>query len=128
MLLSIRLGKINALQLAASNKPPMGVGQKGPAVAAIQELLRDLGYPLPLSFRAGKADGVFGSETKLKVEAYQKSAALKPDGVVGRLTLAKLDELIIKNDILEEHTEAEVAQRERENGSLPLSRRTRSAT
>src|SRR4051794_40624189 len=115
MLLSVRLGKIHALQLAAANNPPLGVGQTGDGVAAIQSLLRDLGYDFPISFPRGKADGVFGSETKRNVEAYQKDAGLAPDGVVGRMTLAKLDELIVKNNILEEHTDAEVAHRDTKN-------------
>src|SRR5689334_13545607 len=105
MLRSARLGKIHALQLAASNNPPLMVGQSGAGVAALQDLLRDLGYDFPISFRKGKADGVFGAETKHNVEAFQRAAGLKPDGVVGRMTLAKLDALIIENNILEEHTE-----------------------
>src|SRR5947209_4271301 len=128
MLLSVRLGKIPALQAAASNSPPLMVGQTGDGVAAIQSLLRDLGFDFPISFRTGKADGIFGAETKSKVEAFQKGAALKPDGIVGRLTLAALDELIVKNNILEEHIEAEVATRDLLNNSLPLNRRTRVAT
>src|SRR5688500_4615105 len=99
MLLSARLGKIPALQLAASNNPPLLVGHTGAGVAAIQELLRDLGYGFPVSFSKGKADGIFGSETKRNVEAFQRSIGLKPDGIVGRMTLAALDELIIKNNI-----------------------------
>jgi peptidoglycan hydrolase-like protein with peptidoglycan-binding domain len=33
-----------------------------------------------------------GSETKGNVEAFQRNNALNPDGIVGRMTLAKLDE------------------------------------
>lgn len=128
MLQSVRLGKIHMLQLAASNNPPLMVGQTGDGVAAIQELLRDLGYDFPISFPEGKADGIFGSETKRNVEAFQKKAALKPDGIVGRMTLAKLDELIVNNNILEDHTEAEYAHRDLKNRSLPMNRRTRVAT
>jgi|SRR5208337_2145181 peptidoglycan hydrolase-like protein with peptidoglycan-binding domain len=128
MLLSVRLGKIHALQLAASNNPPLMVGQTGVGVAAIQDLLRDLGYDFPISYRKGKADGIFGAETKGNVEAYQRDAGLKPDGIVGRMTLAKLDELIVKNNILEEHKEAEVAFCDVKNRSLPMNRRTRVAT
>jgi peptidoglycan hydrolase-like protein with peptidoglycan-binding domain len=81
MLLSVRLGKIRALQLAASNNPPLMAGQTGDGVAAVQDLLRDLGYDFPVSFRKGKADGIFGSETKRNVEAFQRDNALKPDGI-----------------------------------------------
>ena len=128
MLLSVRLGKVHALQLAASNNPPLMVGQTGDGVAAIQDLLRDLGYNFSVSFRKGKADGVFGSETKRNVEAFQKHAGLKQDGIVGRMTLAKLDELIVKNNILEEHTEGEVALAEMKNRTFPMNLRTRVAT
>lgn len=128
MLLSVRLGKIHALQLAASNNPPLMVGQTGAGVAAIQDLLRDLGYDFPISFQNGKADGVFGSETKRNVEAFQRDAGLKPDGIVGRMTLAKLDKLIVENNILEEHTEAEVAHHDMKNRSFPMNLRTRVAT
>jgi len=128
MLRSRRLGKIHALQLAGSNNPPLMVGHTGNGVAAIQELLRDLGYDFPVSFRGRKADGIYGAETKRNVEAFQREAGLKPDGIVGRMTLAKLDELIILNDILEEHTEAEVANRDMKNRCLPMNRRTCVAT
>src|SRR5262245_45819097 len=128
MLQSLRLGKIPALQLAASNNPPLMVGQTGAGVAAIQDLLRDLGYDFPISFTKGKADGVYGTETKRNVEAYQRDTALKPDGIMGRMTLAKLDELIVKNNILEEHTLAEVADRDRKNRCLPMNLRTCVAT
>lgn len=128
MLLSVRLGKIHALQLAAANNPPLAEGQTGDGVAAIQGLLRDLGYAFPVSFRKGKADGIFGPETKGNVQAYQRDAGLKPDGIVGRLTLAKLDELIVKNNVLEEHTEAQAATRDAQNRLLPMNLRSRVAT
>jgi peptidoglycan hydrolase-like protein with peptidoglycan-binding domain len=128
MLRSLRLGKVPALQLAASNNPPLMVGQTSDGVAAIQDLLRDLGFDFPISFRKGKADGIFGSETKGNVEAFQKNNALKPDGIAGRMTLAKLDDLIVNNNVLEEHTEAEVALRDLKDRSLPLNQRTLVAT
>jgi peptidoglycan hydrolase-like protein with peptidoglycan-binding domain len=128
MLLSVRLGKIKALQQAASNNPPLMTGQRGEGVAAVQELLRDLGYDFPLSFRNGKADGIFGSETKRNVEAFQKASGLKPDGIAGRMTLGKLDELIVKNNVLEHHTEAEIAFHDMKNRHLPMNARTRMAT
>jgi peptidoglycan hydrolase-like protein with peptidoglycan-binding domain len=128
MLRSIRLGRIRALQLAASNNPPLMVGQTNDGVATVQLLLRDLGYDFPVSFRKGKADGVFGSETKRSVEAFQKKSALKADGIVGRMTLEKLDDLIVKNNILEEHTEIDAAMRDMRNRSAPTRQKTRMAT
>lgn len=127
MLLSVRLGKIRALQQAASNNPPLMAGQTGDGVAAVQGLLLDLGFDFPVSFKKGKADGIFGSETKRNVEAFQKDNALKPDGIVGRLTLQKLDELVVKNNVLEEHTEAEAALHDTRDRARPLNRKTRSA-
>ncbi len=93
-------------------------------MAAIQQLLRDLGYDFPVSFRHGKADGIFGAETKRNVEAFQKKAALKPDGIVGRNTLQKLDQMIADNNILEEHTDAEMAFRDARNRCAPLNQKT----
>lgn len=128
MLLSVRLGKVRTLQLAAANTPPLSVGQTNDGVAAVQCLLRDLGYDFPVSFHKGPADGVFGAETKRNVEAFQKKSALKPDGIAGRMTLGALDELIIKNNILEDHTEAQYAARDTRERALPFNRKTRSAT
>jgi peptidoglycan hydrolase-like protein with peptidoglycan-binding domain len=128
MLLSLRLGRIASLQMAASNNPPLMVGMTNDGVAAVQSLLRDLGYDFPASFRKGKADGIFGAETKRNVEAFQGSVGLKRDGIVGRMTLAAFDQLIIKNNILEERTEAELAFHETRERSLPLGLRTHFVT
>jgi peptidoglycan hydrolase-like protein with peptidoglycan-binding domain len=127
MLFSLRLGKIPSLQSAALNRPPLKHGDTGVAVAALQELLRDLGYDFPRSFRKGNADGIFGDETTRNVEAFQRNASLKADGVVGTVTLRKLDDLIIENNIIEEHTIQEITMRGMQNRYLPLSRRTCSA-
>jgi hypothetical protein len=57
-------------------------------VQAIQQALYDLGFSLP----ARGVDGIFGPETKLAVEAFQKAnPPLDDDGVVGRHTMAALD-------------------------------------
>jgi peptidoglycan hydrolase-like protein with peptidoglycan-binding domain len=127
MLFSLRLGNIPSLQSAALNRPPLKKGDAGVAVAVLQELLRDLGYDFSRSFRKGNADGMFGDETRRNVEAFQRNASLKVDGVVGTVTLRTLDDLIIENNILEKHTVQEITMREMQNRYLPLNRRTCSA-
>jgi peptidoglycan hydrolase-like protein with peptidoglycan-binding domain len=127
MLFSLRLGKIPSLQSAALNRPPLKKGDTGLAVAVLQELLRDLGYDFPRSFRRGNADAIFGDETRRNVEAFQRNSSLKADGIVGTVTLRTLDDLIIENNILEEHTVQEIAMRGMQNRYLPLNRRTCSA-
>ena len=60
------------------------VGSKGKAVVAMQLALIEKG------FLKGKADGDFGPGTKRAVVAYQRSAGLMTDGVVGPRVLASL--------------------------------------
>jgi peptidoglycan hydrolase-like protein with peptidoglycan-binding domain/spore germination protein YaaH len=59
-------------------------GCRGDDVKALQRMLNELG------FQAGTADGIFGSGTKLAVMRFQSDNGLKADGVVGKMTLAKL--------------------------------------
>ncbi|MBX7266576.1 peptidoglycan-binding protein [Micromonospora sp. Llam7] len=61
-------------------------GQSGPAVRDLQQRLDELGY------WTGKSDGVFGNLTEQAVYAVQKTAGLRPDGVVGPKTRAALAE------------------------------------
>ena len=49
------------------------------AVLALQHLLRDLGYEVPM-------DGVFGLDTDAAVRMIQRRQGLDPDGIVGPLT------------------------------------------
>jgi peptidoglycan hydrolase-like protein with peptidoglycan-binding domain len=111
MLFCVRLGKIPRLQSAADNRPSLKIGESGPAVAAVQSLLLDLGYKFPISFKHGHADGVFGAETEKNVKAFQLKSGLVADGVLGAKTLAALDSLVIHNDILEEHDPREFRAR-----------------
>lgn len=128
MLFSYRLGRHPTLQAAAANNPPLMAGQTNDGIAAVQDLLRDLGYDFPVSFKNHKPDGIFGAETKRNVEAFQRDSSLRPDGIAGRMTLEKLNALIIKNDALEERSQVEVLHHEAKNRALPPYRRTRSAT
>jgi len=64
-------------------------GDKGPEVAQLQEALIRLGYLDP-RVRAGGLGG-FGPATERAVKAFQASAGLNVDGVVGPVTRAALD-------------------------------------
>lgn len=63
-------------------------GDKGPAVLALQQRLRDLGYWL------GTPDGTYGGLTVQAVMAFQKVEGLERDGIVGPGTAAALDQAI----------------------------------
>lgn len=58
-------------------------GDRGDTVTALQEVLSALGY-------RASADGVFGPETEVAVEAFQSDRNLRPDGVAGPATLRAL--------------------------------------
>jgi len=60
------------------------LGSSGPEVADLQNTLRARG------FDPGASDGSFGPGTAAAVEAFQRSAGLNPDGVVGPQTAAAL--------------------------------------
>jgi hypothetical protein len=73
----------------------MNPGAKGPGVAAVQQGLIDLGFPMPLSTRRfGAPDGIFGKETTRCVQTFQRQQSLIPDGSVGKNTMAKLDAML----------------------------------
>ena len=63
-----------------SSPPKLSVGDKGPAVARLQQQLSAAG------FNPGAADGDFGPATKAAVTAFQKDRGLVADGVVGPAT------------------------------------------
>lgn len=66
--------------------PELSVGAEGTFVIKMQNLLIDAGYPL---VKYG-ADGIFGSETKASVVAFQKDAGLPETGVCDEETWKKL--------------------------------------
>ncbi|HYZ22250.1 MAG TPA: papain-like cysteine protease family protein [Rhodopila sp.] len=73
----------------------MKPGTRGAGVAAVQQGLIDLGFAMPLSTRRfGVPDGIFGSETSNRVQAFQRQQHLTPDGTVGQHTMARLDSLL----------------------------------
>ena len=59
-------------------------GCTGDAVKTLQEKLNALGYD------CGSVDGIFGAKTYAAVTAFQKANSLGVDGIVGKLTWAKL--------------------------------------
>lgn len=62
------------------------IRMKGNDVKSIQKALMDRGYDLG---KAG-ADGIFGKKSDTAVRAFQKSAKLKVDGIVGKNTVTAL--------------------------------------
>jgi peptidoglycan hydrolase-like protein with peptidoglycan-binding domain len=95
LLQSNRLSKDPQLRKAAENQPPLTKGLQGTGVAELQDLLADLGYFLSKSFGKGRADGIYGIETESAVRQFQKDQKLKPDGIAGRMTLARLDDIVL---------------------------------
>lgn len=83
------------LQRAAANQPVMRQGERGDAVALVQDALVDLGFSMPLTTKQGTAfpDGIFGQETLRAVADFQSRQGLLRDGVLGRNTLHTLDRL-----------------------------------
>lgn len=77
----------NATALAAVAPAPdklLKQGARGEDVKMVQKLLADTGY------YAGQVDGVFGGATLEAVQKFQSYNGLKPDGVVGKETIAFL--------------------------------------
>ena len=60
------------------------VGSQGDEVRQIQKKLKELGYD------PGKADGIYGEQTKNAVIAFQKAKGLSADGIAGPKTLEAL--------------------------------------
>lgn len=72
-------------------------GMSGDIVTEIQNLLIQKGYT-NIS-KTNKPDGIFGIRTLNSVKKFQELNGLKPDGIVGKLTYAKLtDTNAVKND------------------------------
>jgi peptidoglycan hydrolase-like protein with peptidoglycan-binding domain len=92
---SPRLAGDPRLQQAYHDAPPLRAGESSPSVATIQQVLIEQGFPLPISTKkTGKPDGIYGSETKAAVQAFQAKFKLDKDGVVGHDTLDAMDKLL----------------------------------
>ena len=81
---------------AANNKRrPIGFPETGDGVERVQLALINLDFPLPRSTRkTGTPDGIFGGETLSALKAFQRSKALKDDGMAGPDTLERMDQLL----------------------------------
>jgi len=92
-----RFSKNARLAQVSNSNPSMRQGEKGEAVAMIQQAFVDLGFSMPITTGSGRrlADGIFGAETFRVVSQFQKANGLTADGIVGRLTIARLDALIL---------------------------------
>lgn len=69
---------------AVTNMQTLRNGSRGTQVKILQWLLNENG------FDAGKADGIFGSNTEKALKAYQRQKRLSVDGICGKNTWAKL--------------------------------------
>jgi peptidoglycan hydrolase-like protein with peptidoglycan-binding domain len=96
VLRSLRFRSDSRFQAAANNRPPMRQGERGRGVQMLQKALIDLGFPMPISTqRRVSPDGIYGSETTATVRKFQQKYGLKVDGVVGRNTMSRLDQLFV---------------------------------
>lgn len=58
-------------------------GSRGADVKTLQQMLKNLGYSLAV-------DGIFGPGTQKVVKSFQKSVGITVDGIVGKVTIGKL--------------------------------------
>ncbi|MDN3670812.1 DUF4157 domain-containing protein [Echinicola jeungdonensis] len=77
------------LEAAFDNEHYIKNGSRGESVRKIQAALMEIGYDLP----EFGADGIFGSETKSAVTAFQNEFSLAVDGIVGPETMGTLDNI-----------------------------------
>src|SRR5262245_27219368 len=90
---SSRLRDDLRLQEAFDNAPVIEKNETSDGVKTLQRALKELGYPLPISFaKTGDADGIFEDETEAQVKQFQRDSHLSDDGKVGRDTLRALDD------------------------------------
>lgn len=103
MLRSRRLGSNPFVANASENSPAFRFGDKNDGVAILQDLLVDLGFPMPITTGNGQifADGIYGAETTATVKKFQLREGLAADGVAGRMTLQRLDEIVLTTPHLE---------------------------
>lgn len=67
------------------NMKTLRINSTGTQVWVLQQLLNRT-----VDFTCGKADGIFGTKTLAAVRAFQEANGLTVDGIVGKLTWAKL--------------------------------------
>ncbi len=83
-----------------NNGPPLQVGSTGSGVKCLQIALACLGQQLPRSIKIGtfEADGIFGQETRQAVINFQRQQPLQADGIAGRQTISRLDNILNVGD------------------------------
>ena len=69
---------------APAKLPTLLLGSRSSDVKTLQEMLNAKGY------NAGSVDGIFGRNTRAAVIAFQNANGLAADGIVGKLTWARL--------------------------------------
>ena len=84
-----------------ANKIVLKNGAKGTGVGNVQAFLHLVGNRLPRSIKQGQTDGIFGPETEAFVKKFQAQAGLKADGIVGRLTLTAMDQVLVDKPFLD---------------------------
>ncbi len=84
---SPRLAGNPLFENVSDNRAVIGIGDRGPEVRRIQQLLIDLGFRLPVS----GANGNFATETENAVKAFQRREGLNDDGRVEATTINALD-------------------------------------
>lgn len=89
------------LEQAFDNEPPLRIGERGEPVKLVQEGLRSDGFYMPRSTKpSGEMDSIFGLETFSAIKQFQSKYGLDVDGIVGRQTMGKLDELALASPIV----------------------------
>ena len=73
-----------ATSLVVVNRPILRTGSRGAEVSELQAALKLLGY------FTGAVDGFYGESTAIAVSRFQQASGLKPDGVTGATTWARL--------------------------------------
>lgn len=81
------------LNSAATGSKVVQEGSRGRHVHLVQMALIDGGYAMPKSTKnvAYSPDGIFGKETKEKIQKFQLDHNLTADGKIGRNTMSSLD-------------------------------------
>lgn len=75
---------LSLCNVAFAGEQAIKVGMNGDEVQAIQRMLTNAG------FYGGEIDGIFGNETLMAVQEFQRSNGLAADGIVGRQTFQYL--------------------------------------
>jgi peptidoglycan hydrolase-like protein with peptidoglycan-binding domain len=83
------------LEACLDNERTLQIGSRGGAVEKVQQALIDADFPLP---KFG-VDGDFGLETKTALQNFQETNGLTPDGIIGSVTMEKLDAVVVPSPI-----------------------------